>query len=169
MPTFELATEHAAGLITAAQPVITRHEGRETKVYRDSLGIPTIGVGFNLLRPDAREICEGCGADYDALLAGTAILTAAQLDWIYRECAIEALEWLVLLFPAFFSYEQKRQIALLDMGFNLGKTRFLGFRLMISAILAGDWEAASREALHSEWASEVHGRADEDAGWLALG
>lgn len=168
-PSLERQLDRNAGLIAAAQPKIQRHEGYEFKVYRDTKGIPTIAVGFNLLRPDAKDICSGCGADYEALLSGQAILTAAQVDWIYRELAIDALEWLTKLFPMFFSYSENRQIALLDMAFNLGPTRFAKFRLMISAILAGNWPGAAQEALHSEWAGQVGERAAEDAGWLVRG
>ena len=159
----------APTLLSAAQPVIEANEGRRLTVYRDSLGIPTIGIGFNLQYPIARELCQGCGADYDALLAGTASLTGAQCDYLFQQLAIDVLEWLTLLFPAFFSYSQARQIALLDMGFNMGDPRFKGFRMMISAILAGYWAQASEQALRSVWAGQVGQRAIQDAKMLVEG
>lgn len=163
------ASAQSAGIITAAQPKVQQHEGRELHVYKDSMGIPTIGVGFNLMRGDARQLCANCGAVYDALLSGLSVLTDAQCDWLYRECAFEVLEWMTVLFPAYFTYSMNRQIALLDMGFNLGETRFRKFRMMISAVLAGDWAKASEEALHSEWAVQVGERAIDDAMALSEG
>lgn len=162
-------TDQESQIIATAYPVIRGHEGWELKVYRDTLGIPTIGVGFNLLNPDARELCESCGADYDALLSGSAELTATQCEWIYQQLALGVLGWLTLIFPAFYIYSQNRQIGLLDMGYNLGETRFRAFRMMISAVLAGDWEEASRQALDSLWARQVGARANDDAEWLANG
>lgn len=156
-------------LLSAAQPVIEAHEGRRLTVYQDSLGIPTIGIGLNMDYPIARQLCEGCGADYDALLAGTASLTGAQCDYLFQQVAIDVLEWLTLIFPAFFTYSQNRQVALLDMGFNMGEPRFKGFRMMISAILAGDWAQAAEQALRSAWAAQVGSRATQDAHWLAEG
>lgn len=163
------ATQQQEGLLTAAQPVIYRHEGLEFKVYPDEKGIPTIAAGFNLLDPDARTLCEGCGADYDALLAGTAELTESQCTYLYQQLALDALEWLTLLFPAFFTYTLNRQIALLDMGYNLGETRFRDFKMMISAILEGNWAEAAAQARNSEWATEVGERAIQDESWLAGG
>jgi GH24 family phage-related lysozyme (muramidase) len=158
-----------AELISAARPTIQAHEGWESKVYRDTMGIPTIGVGFNLLNPNAKQLCAACGADYDALLAGTACLTETQIAYLYQQMAITVLEWMTAILPALFTYTQNRQIALLDMGYNLGPARFREFRQMISAILAGDWAHASEQALQSAWAREVGDRALQDARWLAEG
>ena len=38
--------------------LIAQHEGNETCVYTDSVGVKTIGIGFNLQTYVARE---GCG------------------------------------------------------------------------------------------------------------
>lgn len=156
-------------IVTAAQPAIEASEGRRLHVYRDTLGIPTVGIGCNLEAPGVREMFEACGANYDEVLAGTADLGDAQCDYIYRCQATAVLRWLVGLFPAFFTYTQNRQVALLDQGFNLGETRFREFRGEISAILSGEWEKAAQEALDSVWAKQVGERATRDAAWLAQG
>lgn len=156
-------------LLAVAQPIIEANEGRRLCPYRDTLGILTVGIGFNLSYPIARQLCEGCGADYEGLLAQTACLTDAQCDYLFQQVAIDVLEWLTLIFPAFFTYSQNRQVALLDMAYNMGEPRFRGFRLMISAILAGDWAQASEQALQSVWAKQVGNRAIEDAQRLAEG
>lgn len=157
------------GLIAAAKPVIAAHEGERFRVYMDTLEVPTIGIGFNLLDPDARQLCVACGADYGALVSGLAELTPEQSNYLYQQLALDTLEWLTALFPAFFGYTLNRTIALLDMAYNLGETRFRGFHEMISAILAGDWAQASEQALRSLWARQVRQRAVEDANLLALG
>ena len=79
------------------------------------------------------------------------------------------IQWLAQLFPEFTRYTQPRQVALVDMGYELGETKFRGFGEMISCILAGDWAGAADQALHSRWAHEVPGRADYDAGLLRTG
>jgi lysozyme len=52
-----------------------------------------------------------------------------------------------------------RQDVVLEMLFNLGIERFLGFKRMIEAIRVGDFQKASNEMLCSEWAGQVKRRA----------
>jgi GH24 family phage-related lysozyme (muramidase) len=150
-------------LISAAMPVVEANEGRRLSVYRDTLGIPTIGIGFNLERADARKVLQELGVDYDALLNGNISLTDNECDYLYRHVAIEVLEWLTSIFPDLATYTVPRQIALFDMGYNLGEKRFTNFRLMIAAVLAGDWHEAAKQALGSKWAKQVWKRALGDA------
>lgn len=167
------------GLLASATPVIIEHEGERLKVYHDSEGIPTAGVGLALMvklkngtqvrSAYAEALCSRCGVNYDALLAGTIELTQEQSRALLNLCIIDAIAWLVKLFPNFWTYTQPRQIALLDIGFNLGETKFRGFKQMISCILAGNWAGASGEALHSEAAEELPTRYNYDAGLLRAG
>jgi len=157
------------GFIASVTPVLIDHEEERLKFYPDSLGIPTIGVGFNLTRPDAAALCSRCGADYGRLLSGADSLTLEQSRYLLQQCIIDVLQWMTKLFPNFWSYSQGRQIALVDMGFNMGETKFHGFKQMISCILTGDWDGASSQALHSKWASQVPSRAASDAARMRQG
>jgi len=49
--------------------------------------------------------------------------------------------------------------ALMNMCFNLGLTRLLGFRKMISALIDKDYARAANEAIKSKWATQVGQRA----------
>ncbi len=55
------------------------NEGHYLHVYKDPLGIPTIGVGFNLKKSGARKKITDVGANYDLVLAGKQDLTEAQV------------------------------------------------------------------------------------------
>lgn len=48
----------------------------------------------------------------------------------------------------------ERQGALASMGYQLGVSGLMQFKLMISALEAGDYEAAAAEALASKWAKQ---------------
>ena len=63
---------------------IKSHEGYKLNMYKDSLGIPTIGIGFNLTRPDAKKIISLVGADYNNILSGKAQLTDEQAREIFK-------------------------------------------------------------------------------------
>ena len=65
------------------------------------------------------------------------------------------------IFLGFDGFLENRQNALINMMFNLGKTRFLGFKKMIIAIKNGDWQEAAMQAADSSWHNQVGGRALE--------
>ena len=58
---------------------LVKHEGKKNHVYKDTEGHPTIGVGFNLDRSDARAKIEALGLDYAKVKAGTQDLTDTQV------------------------------------------------------------------------------------------
>lgn len=71
--------------------------------------------------------------------------------------------------PSFDRLSDARQRALANMAFNLGLTRLLGFRNMLAAVAAGDFEAAAEEALASRWARQVGPRAARIAAMIREG
>jgi lysozyme len=167
MPT----AEENADLDTAqlAQPWIEREEGRRLERYQDPKGIWTIGIGINLEDPYGKTLCTMAGVDHDAVLAGTASLTDAQCDLMYRGAVLDVISWMARLIPAFRSLDGSRRVALLDMGYNLGETKFGKFERTIAAANAGNWTETAAEALDSDWARELPERSARDAGMLHNG
>lgn len=122
--------------LDALKQQLVRHEGFKLKVYFDSLGIPTIGVGRNL-----RD-------------KGISATTATQmLDEDIAECLTD-----LGTFAWFADLDPIRQRALVDLRFNLGPSRLRGFRQLLDACARGDFAAASRELLDSRWARQVQPR-----------
>jgi lysozyme len=123
-------------------------EGVKDRIYRDTRGILTLGVGHNV---EAKP------------------LPAKVID-LLLECDIDDAERdarsLVLTFD---ELSPARQAVLVNLAFNLGRTRLAGFRHFLTAVAAGDWETAAREMLDSDWAHEVHDRADRLAGHMRSG
>jgi len=115
---------------------IISNEDMRLKPYTDTVGKLTIGVGRNL---DDNGISE-----MEALL-----MLKNDID--------NATKDLESIFGSEFFNELPEDviIALTDMMFNLGKTRFLGFKNMIQAIKNKDFERASREAVDSKWCKQV--------------
>lgn len=124
-----------------AKTLLIKHEAILFKPYRDTEGKLTIGVGRNLTDV-------GISSDEAALMFSNDLDRA-----IYMARSI---------FPSFDAYSSNRQIALLDMAFNLNN-RLRSFKKTIQFILDGNWEAASREMLDSKWRQQVGGRAVEDS------
>lgn len=121
--------------------LIKRHEGLRLKPYKCTAGKLTIGYGRNL---------EDCG------------ITEAEANAMLDHDIAVCLEELSQIFPRFYQMPEKVQCVLVDMLFNLGKSRFLQFKKMIQAVKDQDYKRAAAEMKDSKWYSQVPSRADED-------
>ncbi len=66
-------------------------------------------------------------------------------------------------YPWYVNQPENVQYALMDMCFNLGIARLLGFKKMIMALTVKDYTKAAIEALDSKWASQVGDRSKDVA------
>lgn len=100
---------------------IILHEGKRHRVYTDSTGNPTIGVGFNLNRPDATRLLRFVGGDYRALVNGKDGLTDEQIDVLLNHTIMEATSTARALFRNFDHLDPVRRRVVIDMAFNMGR------------------------------------------------
>ena len=130
---------------------LIEHEGLRLKPYRCPGGYWTIGVGRNL---------EGKGITCEEAVAlfknG---IKKSQANMLLENDIDECIVDLKTIFPNFKRLKEGRQRALIDMRFNLGPSRFRGFKKMIAALHRRDYSTAAREMLDSRWASQVGRRA----------
>lgn len=122
---------------------LKRHEGVKKYVYKDHLGYETIGVG--------RCLVEGVGLG----------LSDDEIEYLLvndiARCNLElskAFDW-------FKDLNTVRQEAMINLCFNLGLTRLLGFKRALAAMRAKDYSKAAEEFLDSRWAQQVGNRAIE--------
>lgn len=113
---------------------LKRDEGVVLTLYKCSAGKNTIGVGRNV---DDRGITED---ESDYLLGNDIDLCVDELE--------DNFTWYKNLSDA-------RQRVLVNMCFNLGLTRLLGFKKFLAALEAEDWDRAAEEMLDSKWAVQV--------------
>jgi lysozyme len=128
--------------------MLKRHEGKENKVYLDTKGIPTIGYGRNLKDVGI--------SDKEAEL-----LLVNDIEKHTKDARV--------LFEHYDELDDLRQEVLVNMAFNMGRTRLGKFKNMIAAVDAGDFAKAAAEALDSRWSTQVKGRANELAYQLRTG
>lgn len=105
----------------------------ELKVYVDSKGIPTIGVGRNL---------RDCGISSDEayhLLHNDIDSVEGDLD--------HALPW-------WRKMDEVRQNVLASMCFQMGVSRLLKFEKALGAMMIGEYDSAAAEMVDSQWARE---------------
>lgn len=140
--------------------MIKRHEGYRGKVYVDTVGVKTAGIGHALQGPVAAAY--HLGQVIDPAIIG------AWFEDDFRK-AKEDFEDMA------FDLDDVRAAVLIDMIFNLGLgnpkngTGLLGFQNTLAAIREQAWERAAKGMLASKWARQVKGRADELAAMVRTG
>ena len=132
-------------------------EGIVNEIYLDHLGYPTFGIGHLVLDSDAEHGQEvGTPVSEERVKEcfekdlGTAIIECGHL---YEEGVFEDLP------------DEVQQI-LVNMMFNMGRTRLSKFKKMHSAIIEGDWKNAAVEGRDSRWHKQVTTRAERLMGRL---
>lgn len=121
------------------EAMLQRHEGYRTKLYVDSLGVETIGYGHNLHKPLSKRV----------------------IDLMFQEDVADAKNECLHAFPWFSELSEARQWVLINMCFNMGLPRLLGFKKFLQAMALGDYDTAANEMLDSLWAKQTKGRALE--------
>tara|TARA_Y100001972_G_C7568083_1_gene285164 strand:+ start:71 stop:535 length:465 start_codon:yes stop_codon:yes gene_type:complete len=133
--------------------LISLHEGVRYKVYDDAngkeikagdtlVGHPTIGVGRNIA-------ADGLG------------ITKEEVDFLLdndiQRVKEETNDW-----NFFNNLSEVRQAVIIDMLFNMGKTRFNPNKWpkFFTYIKNNEWENASQEMLNSSWSNQVKSRAN---------
>lgn len=122
-------------------------EGLRLRLYLDSKGIPTIGVGRNLVDKGISE-----ATAYQML--------TEDIDEVEKDLST---------FPWWKDLSPTRQVVLADMRFNLGSTKFREFQHMLKAVECKDYFLASAEMLNSKWAKDVGTRAQKLAVLMETG
>jgi lysozyme len=134
--------------VTLAQRLLLLHEAERLKLYQDTVGKWTIGVGRNL---------SDRGISHDE----SRFLFANDINRVEQE--------LHATFPWTTRLDAVRHAVLVDMLFNLGLPRFRLFKRMLYYAEQGDYARAAGQMLASKWAGQVKTRAKRLAAMMATG
>mgnify|MGYP003111259390 FL=1 len=135
------------------------HEGLVLTVYKDTLGIDTIGIGRNLQdRGISKEELDHMDIPSMDAIYEHGITEADAYYLATNDIAIVEKE-LARAKPCVYDLDAVRQLIVMDMAFNMGVPRLCKFKKMWAAIEAGDFDTASVEMLDSRWARQVKSRA----------
>jgi lysozyme len=160
------------------------NEGCKLTRYQDTMGIWTIGIGFNLERSDAAAILRAAGANLAAIMAGGSI-TVDQAHQIFALCfgGIQEQARGSLAGGVFDTMTDARRFVICDLIYNMGLggwTDFAGTRGLLSeaqqAKNAGKLDAAHAQfdvaADHltaSAWYGQVGDRAKRNVAMIRSG
>ena len=126
-------------------------EGVVYEVYHDHLGYPTFGVGHLVLESD-EEFGKPVGTPVSEervkeCFENDLNIAIRECDALYEDGQFDKLP------------DEVQQI-LVNMMFNMGRTRLSKFKKMHAAILEGDWKTAAVEGRDSRWYKQVTNRAE---------
>lgn len=126
-------------------------EGCIDFIYRDHLGYPTFGVGHLVTDLDPEN----------GMAIGTRIKPERISQALFRDLDNAILDAnSVIGLDVFESLPDEVQEVVVNMTFNLGRTKFSKFVKFIAALKKGDWNEAAKEGRDSIWYHQVNNRAE---------
>lgn len=145
-----MATDHAA-----AQQMVKVNEGWRSWVYQDSTGHKTVGWGFNVDDPLVAMLVP------DEVVKGKRALSESEAGVIFDRLYVRATEDAIEFSGAevFQNLTPQRQAVLIDMAYNLGRSKLFAFKKLRAALRAGDYKRAAEEMVNSKWFHQTGGRA----------
>jgi len=124
-------------------------EGVVYEIYLDHLGYPTFGVGHLITDAD-----EESGKP-----VGTAV-SEERVKKCFERDLTTAIGECQALYEDFDTWPDEVQQVLVNMMFNMGRTRLSGFKNFKAALDAKDWKKAAVEGRDSKWYKQVTNRAE---------
>jgi len=139
------------------------HEGAVDHIYICPAGYKTIGIGRNLeTNPLSAKEKQVVGDITKGITLDKALyLLKNDVKRCEKELS-QNISWL-------YQLDDERQYALLDMCFNMGIKKLLGFKRMLNAMFIGDFRGAAKECLLSKYAKDVGKRAKRIATLIETG
>lgn len=142
-------------LLETIKEDLIKHEGYKAEIYLCSEGIPTFGIG-HAIKEDDLEYTWPVGTPIEK----------ERIDNAFAEDVQTALTDCNALFLEFSSLPEQVQRVLVNMAFNLGRTRLGRFQRMIAAVNEGRFKKAADEMVDSLWYNQVGNRSIELENWM---
>jgi lysozyme len=133
---------------------LTLFEGYRTSVYKDSVGLLTVGVGHLVL---TRE----------NLSEGDKVSDQQIQQWFDADIQRSTLLAQQIV-PGFKDLDEVRQEVCVTLTFNLA-SKLMGFGHFLAAMKAKDWPTAAAELRNSKWATQVGSRCNKTCDALTNG
>jgi GH24 family phage-related lysozyme (muramidase) len=126
-------------------------EGVKYEIYNDHLGYATFGVGHLVLETDPEH-----GSDIGTPVSEERVKECFEkdLDTAISECYALYGE------GTFNDFPDTVQQVVVNMMFNMGRTRLSKFKNFTAALEEGDWARAAVEGRDSRWHKQVTNRAE---------
>ena len=129
---------------------LIRHEGYVTEIYLDSEFLPTFGIGHLVTETDPEH----------SWPVGTPVTDDRILDVFHIDCG-EAVKDAECVVDNLSSHPDSVVCVLVNMAFNLGRTRLSKFKKMLGHVEEKNYLMAANEMIDSKWYRQVKTRGVE--------
>jgi len=137
-------------LIEQIKEDLVKHEGYVTEIYLCSEGYPTFGIGHMVTEDDMEHTWP----------VGTPVTDERILQVFHDDCTAACTDASALVLN-FSSHPENVQRVLVNMAFNLGRSRLGKFKNLITAVNEGNYSKAADEMVDSKWYRQVKRRGEE--------
>lgn len=134
---------------------LIKHEGYIREIYLCSEGYPTFGVGHMVVETDP-EYTWPVGSP----------VTDERILNVFHEDFLDALEDAESLVESLYDKPNDVIRVVVNMAFNLGRSRLSKFKKMLRAIESNKWQKAADEMVDSKWYRQVGNRSKELEGLM---
>lgn len=110
--------------------LLVLHEDKRRKLYKCSAGKLTIGIGRNIEDNGLRD---------------------DEIEYLFRNDVAAVIGELKAKITFWDKLSPARKRILIDMGFNMGIARLMGFKKMLEAMSREDWKGAVAQMKDSAW------------------
>tara|TARA_B100000683_G_C12208177_1_gene439556 strand:+ start:64 stop:528 length:465 start_codon:yes stop_codon:yes gene_type:complete len=125
-------------------------EGVVNEIYKDHLGYPTFGVGHLVTESDPEQ----------GQAVGTPVSEERVKECFEKDLDTAISECTALYGEGFTDWPGEVQEIVVNMMFNMGRTRLSGFKNFRKALEESDWKKAAIEGRDSKWYRQVTNRAE---------
>lgn len=146
--------------------MLNRDEGLRLKVYWDTEGYPTVGIGHLIMAQKVRDmsvINKTLSNQVGRTVTGNpGIITMDEAVALFnkdRDKMLSDIKTNSRVGPVYAKVNKSRQMALENMSFQMGVGGLAKFGNMLDAMYIGDWQKAYTEARNSVWFNQTKGRA----------
>ena len=140
------------------EDLVAEAEGKRKCVYKDTKGIPTIGIGFNLKRSDAPGLIKGLGLDYSKVVSGKQCLNDHQISSLFNHDLKWASAGAKKCIPSFSTHHKCIQEVLIDMTFNMGANALCSWTHFKDQLAHHQYSSAASNMKSTLWCKQVKSR-----------
>lgn len=140
-------------------------EGFSPRVYKDTSGIRTVGIGFNMQQPGARRIWEqaGLSTPFNTVLTGKADISREDADRLHDVMMEKATEAAPRVVKGLDTLSDNRQAVIRDMLYQLGEGEAKKFAPTFKLIEKGRYAEAAARLRTAKVASQAPNRVARNA------